>query len=186
MHWIAQDYQWIFSGIGVLVASLLINLWRKSSPEASKKTESHLSVNSPSAIGSHNNQTVNSPIIHAENVHFGPAATPTRFTAPPHARTVERPNIEYIGHLQKPVYVGRSAREGLCDPHGVEELEGSTDALVFQFEQNTPDHFHFQECNCKAAVSTEDGAHSRSISYGIWLKTRRATVHISELGTLKN
>jgi hypothetical protein len=68
MHWFSQNYQWIFSGIGVLVLALLIDRWRKSRRNPSgKENRATLTAQgakvtgSPVASGSGITQVVNSP-----------------------------------------------------------------------------------------------------------------------------
>jgi hypothetical protein len=68
MHWLSQNYQWIFSGIGVLILGLLIERWRRSSKGQPKKENSAALTAqgakvtaSPVASGSNISQKVNSP-----------------------------------------------------------------------------------------------------------------------------
>lgn len=80
MHWLAQNYQWIFSGIGVLVVSLLLRRWlsQKGDRDKTKSTaevKNSPLTSSPLASGSNITQTVNAPIIHL-NIGQAAAAPP--------------------------------------------------------------------------------------------------------------
>jgi hypothetical protein len=83
-HWLAQNYQWVFSGIGVLIVGYLIERWRKSGHPSKLNSRDSLVGNSPVAGGLGNNQNVNAPVIHfnfgqpapaqAESAHVAPAS----------------------------------------------------------------------------------------------------------------
>ena len=62
--WLSQNYQWVFSGIGIFLISGVIWLFRRKSErpvsEGAKITvEGNVSKNSPIASGTHVSQTVN-------------------------------------------------------------------------------------------------------------------------------
>jgi hypothetical protein len=70
MHWLSQNYQWIFSGIGVLILGLLIERRRRlSKGQPEKENSAALTaqgakvMDSPVASGSNISQKVNSPTI---------------------------------------------------------------------------------------------------------------------------
>ena len=103
MHWLSQNYQWIVSGIGVLILALLIERWRRSSQNLSGEennatlTAQGVNVeNSPIASGSGNKQNINALVF---NVNIGqPAAAPAQ-AEPVHAAPAPRqrslPNLNY-------------------------------------------------------------------------------------------
>lgn len=75
LRWLAQNYQWIFSGIGVLIVSLVFHQWRKSKQRRQSNTEVNNSLLTHSTVssGSHNTQTVSATTIHAQTVNLHPA-----------------------------------------------------------------------------------------------------------------
>ena len=44
------------------------------------------------------------------------------------------PNFEYRGHREKAVFISPYALSGIHDPHGLQESEHATEALVLRFE----------------------------------------------------
>lgn len=77
MHWFSENYQWIFSGIGVLVLALLLKRLRRpsrssASNSAALTAQSSTVTASPVASGSGISQTVNSPTV---NLNIGNSAS---------------------------------------------------------------------------------------------------------------
>ena len=98
MRWLTQNYQWIFSGIGVFIVALFIERWSRRSRKAGQSTsltaQGGKISKSPSASGTGINQTV----METHHHHYGrPAPEP----APPPTATVAEPkskvNIRIAG-----------------------------------------------------------------------------------------
>jgi hypothetical protein len=175
VNWLS-DNKWLFDGFAgafiIAFAGYLLTRWTSSQPKdrTSIRAEGSSPSNSPMVTGTHNSQIA--PIIHAENVHFIPAATPS---APPIpvGRTA-RPNIEYVGSREKSIYVSPYSRDGICDPRTDVEHKKALWCLVLQFENRILGDRTISRARnviAKMTFQSEDGVRRRSISYGVWLNS---------------
>lgn len=138
------------------------------------EAEDSFLTNSPAMIGSQNSQTVNAPIIHAQNVHFDSVTPILARATSATVSTSARPNIEYTGLREKRVFVSPFAFEGICDPRNEEENENSLQALVFQFENRLPCDRQISIAKnviVKMSFESEDSVRHHSVSYGVWLNS---------------
>jgi hypothetical protein len=185
VNWLSDNFKWIFDGVGgaaviALIAYLLKWLWSSPTESAGQRTTGTLTakdssaVNSTAASGSHNTQTVNAPIIHAQSVHFAIPIPDAPIHAPATVIVPSRPNIEYVGLREKLVFVSPHAQDGICDPQNEDQREKSLQALVFRFE-NKPlaDRKVSRARNVIAKMNfqSEGGVRHHSISYGVWLNS---------------
>jgi hypothetical protein len=185
VNWLSDNYRWIFDGVGgaaliALVAYLFKWLWLSPTESSGHRSKGTLTAKDTSAVystaasGSHNIQTVNVPIIHAQSVHFGIPIPDPPIHAPATVSVASRPNIEYAGLLEKLVFVSPHAQDGFCDPQNEDQREKSLQALVFKFE-NKPlgDRKISRARNVIAKINfqSEDGVRHHSISYGVWLNS---------------
>jgi hypothetical protein len=185
VNWLSNNYRWIFDGIGgaaliALIAYLLKSRWFSPTDSAGHWTKAALTaketsaVNSTAASGSHNTQTVNAPIIHAQSVHFGLPMPDPPIWAPATGSVASHPNIEYVGLQEKLVYVSPYGQDGFCDPQNNDQREKSLPALVFKFENKPVGDRKISRARniiAKIHFQSEDGARHCSLGYGVWLNS---------------
>src|SRR5712692_8427918 len=124
MNWVSENYKWLFDGVGgAATLALIVYLSKlfRGSPQpqlagqriVANLTAEHSSVvNSPVTCGSHNTQTVNAPVIHAQHVTFNhtigaprndgvwPEKSPDIFATVPSVRGAAKPSkSEFLQHL---------------------------------------------------------------------------------------
>src|SRR6266853_2630542 len=115
LYWGAENYQWIFSGIGVLMISLAIHHWRKSERERQSNTKmDNSSLTHSTVSGLHNTQTVNATTIHAQTGNLRPV-----ISAPAH---------DDLAKTQKPQ---RKIKRGLVASIAVSVMLAVTAVLYF-------------------------------------------------------
>jgi hypothetical protein len=180
VNWFHQNYQWIFSGIGVLAIAFVIQRLfsrRESKHEARSgtKIEDSVLAHSPIATGQNNEQSVATQMFHAENIHIGHAAVVA--PAPVHSSKSERPapNLVYAGARRKDIFVSPWSRDGLCDPHTEEQRKKSIHALVLKVENRvTTDGNkigHALNVIAKLKFRHKNRVTERDIDYGVWLNS---------------
>jgi hypothetical protein len=131
VNWLSQNYQWIFSGIGVLVLGFVVQQWlsRKDSKTEIKTTTNFKDsalANSPVATGQNNTQTLATQTFNAETIHIGHPAVPAPAPVQPPA-TIQRllPNITLTS--ARPVRITQIS-QGVWS-----ETYRTHDALIVQF-----------------------------------------------------
>jgi len=131
VNWLSQNYQRIFSGIGVLILGFIVQRWT-SRKESKLETNSTTNVegsalsNSPVATGQNNTQTFATQTFNAETIHIGQAGVPTPAPVQPQA-TIQRTLPNIILMSARPARVSQIGR-------GVwSETYPTHDALILQF-----------------------------------------------------
>lgn len=174
-HWLSQNYQWIFSGIGVLIVAYIIQ--RLSSHRESKheaKSTTTIAGSTLAATGQHNTQSVATQNFHAENIHIGHAVAAP---ASPQLTKTERtlPNLTYAGAKRKNVFVGPGQHTGICDPVTQEQRDKSVHGLVVKVENRVvPGGRKITSALnviAKLKFRHKNGATERDIDYGVWLNS---------------
>lgn len=171
-HWLSQNYQWIFSGIGVLIVAFIIQ--RLSSRKESKHEATIIAGSTLAATGQHNTQSVAAQNFHAESIHIGHAVAAP---AAPQPTKTERtlPNLAYAGAKRKNVFVGPWQHTGICDPVTQEQRDKSVHALVVKVENRiVPGGSKITSALnviAKLKFRHKNGATERAIDYGVWLNS---------------
>jgi hypothetical protein len=155
--WFYQNYQWIFSGVGVVIAAFIIRrLFSRREPE-------------------HETRMVATQAFHAENIHIGNAVVTPPAPVQPLRIERTRPNFVYAGAKRKNIFVSPRQREGICDPSTEDEREKSIHSLVLKFENRVARGGGKIEralnVIAKLKFRHKNGATERDIDYGIWLNS---------------
>lgn len=131
MNWLSQNYEWIFSGIGVLVLGFIVQQWlsRKNSKTEIKiatNVKGSALANSPVATDQNNTQTVASQTFNAETIPIGHADVPTPAPVQPPAM-IQRPLPNITLTSARPVRIAQIAQGVWSETHRTH------DALIAQF-----------------------------------------------------
>ena len=175
MTWLSQNYQWIFSGIGVLILSLFLELWRRSSQKPSSRTakaslKAQGSVaGSPVASGDHFKQEVNAPVIqHADNVHIGPSTAPT----PRMLRDKDKAPVKTEEPTHNLGFCYAEIMEIAEMPGGIfVPREHVLPAALLKFSNDAVEGAMTNPVTVKATVMYREGAVERLRVIGNWLQT---------------
>jgi hypothetical protein len=177
-HWFSQNYQWIFSGIGVLIVALLSQRFvsrneAKHESRSTTKVDGSSLAHSPVATGQGIKQSVTTQTFHAENIHIGRAVaapTPTQ----PSKSELAIPNFIYAGAKRKDVFVNPWPREGICDPITEDQRTKSIPAFVLKFENRVKAGRKISRALnviAKLKFRHKEGATARDTDYGVWLNS---------------
>ena len=169
VHWFSQNYQWVFSGIGVLIVAIIVQ--RLTSRKESKHESKSTTEITRSAL---DHSPVATQTFHADQIHIGHAvATPPVIRAMKSKQ--ERPNLEYAGSRRKDVFVSPWPANGICDPITEEQRKTAVHALVVKFEnrvsvggERITDALNVI---AKLKFRHKNGATERDIDYGVWLNS---------------
>lgn len=96
MHWLAQNYQWLFDGFGGAALLALLGFayhrWKRitQEPSATLTAQDAKVANSPVASGANISQTINSPTVNLS------LAAPTSATPAPQEETEQTPSLSFV------------------------------------------------------------------------------------------
>lgn len=157
MQWLSQNYQWVFSGIGVLALGVFFNRWRRSPPDKARLTAQGAKVSkSPVASGSDITQII------TETHHHYPEK-PIEKPKPLDAVRTAKANIARSG--AKIMCVRESTNGGVF----FEQDGGQNFAAVVQFSNDAIKGTENKSAWIKATVIYRDREMERLRTTGSWL-----------------
>jgi hypothetical protein len=183
MHWLIQNYQWLFDGfLGSVVLAVVgfgvrfgIRLWLKNSSNEETGESHGATLNaqgakvalSPIASGSGIVQNVGTT-----HHHYYPYPVKSSKRADVAGFERLKPNIEFTGCREKRVFVSPFAQDGICEPR--DKYDYSVQAFVLSFENKVlPDRKIGRALNVIAKIRFQsvDRVTERRINYGVWLNS---------------
>jgi hypothetical protein len=158
VQWLANNYQWLFAGVGVAVLGFLLKRYVFKEPAATGHT-------TESKLSSADSKVTGSPVISGQGntttIHIGqPPSAPVPFAASTEDKP--RPNMRMTGTRVVPVHEPQPTRFE-------EDAGGETKAVVIQFTNEARQGSRTAGASVKACLVYEDKGVEVLRIIGAWM-----------------